>query len=87
MQKILGACIVATVGLAQAPARALDLSNYFDDSNFTFGGYGTLGTVRSSTDAAQFVRGTESRGASESLAENVDSNLGVQACLTLDFIF
>lgn len=78
MKKLLGACVAATVALIQVPAHAQDLNGLLNNIDFTFGGYGTIGTVRSSTDDAQFVRGTEFRGATQSIAENVDSNLGVQ---------
>ena len=79
MNKFLGACVAAALALSQAPARAQDLNGLLNNVDFTFGGYGTVGTVRSSTDDAQFVRGTESKGATQAIAEDVDSNLGVQA--------
>lgn len=80
MKKLLGACVAATVAvLFEGTAQAQDLNGLFNDVDFTFGGYGTAGTVHSSTDAAQFVNGTEAKGAGNGFAENVDSNLGVQA--------
>src|ERR1700722_5490054 len=78
MKKLLGACVAATVALIHIPAYAQDLNGVFNNVDFTFGGYGTVGTVRSSSDDAQFVRGTEARGATQSIAESIDSNLGVQ---------
>jgi hypothetical protein len=65
--------------LAQVPTHAQDAGNLLSNVDFSFTGYGTAGAVRTSTDSAEFIRGSEASGATQSFAENVDSNLGVQA--------
>jgi hypothetical protein len=77
MKKLFGAAVAAA--LLQAPAHAQDLDWVLNGIDFSFGGYGTAGLVRSSTDSAEFISGTEASGAKTSPVENVDSNLGVQA--------
>ncbi|MGH8208372.1 MAG: hypothetical protein ACREU6_02040 [Steroidobacteraceae bacterium] len=79
MKKLIAVTAAVASALIQVPARAQDLDSILNNIDFSFGGYGTIGVVRTNTDAAQFIRGVESSGATESVRENVDSNLGVQA--------
>ncbi len=78
MRKVIavGALVSA---LAQVPTHAADLGSLLTNVDFSLTGYGTAGTVVTSTDSAVFIRGNEASGATKSFAENVDSNLGVQA--------
>lgn len=78
MKKLIVSMVVAGA-LAQTPAHAQTLDGLLNDVDFTFGGYGTIGTVRTNTNDAQLTRGTENTGAGKSFYEGVDSNLGVQA--------
>jgi hypothetical protein len=65
--------------MTQVPAHAQDAGSLLSNIDFSLTGYGTAGTVVTSTDSAEFIRGNEASGATSSPAENVDSNLGVQA--------
>jgi hypothetical protein len=78
MKRLIISVAVAGV-LAQAPAHAQTLDSLLNNVDFTFGGYGTIGTVRTNTNDAQFARGTEVSGAGKSFDERPDSNLAVQA--------
>lgn len=78
MKKFLVSVAVAGA-LAQAPVHAQSLDSVLNDVDFTFGGYGTIGTVRTSTNDAQYTRGIETDGAGKTFDERPDSNLGVQA--------
>jgi len=77
MRKVIAVGVAAA--LLHAPAQAADLGNLFSNVDFSLTGYGTAGTVLTSTDSAVFIRGNEASGATKSFAENVDSNLGIQA--------
>lgn len=80
MKKLVAVSAAVAAALVQLPAaHAQDLDSLMNNIDFSFGGYGTVGVVRTNTDAAQFIRGNEQAGASESVRENVDSNIGVQA--------
>jgi hypothetical protein len=78
MKKLIASAIV-TGALFQVPAQAQTLDSLLSNVDFTFGGYGTIGTVRTNTNAAQFTRGTEDSGAGKTFDERPDSNLGLQA--------
>ncbi|WP_028998289.1 porin [Azohydromonas australica] len=58
------------------------------EASFTFGGYGTLGAVRASTDEVQFRSSPrQHKGADRSVDLGVDSRLGLQATLHVDEAF
>lgn len=77
MNKLIASAVLGA--LVQSAAHAQTLDNLMNGIDVSFGGFGTVSTVRSDTDQAKFVRGIEKNGANRSFAENVDSNLGVQA--------
>jgi hypothetical protein len=78
MKKVFAATALAAA-ILQAPAHAQSLDSLLNGVDFTVGGFGTLGTVKTNTDAAQFVRDGQPSGATKTLSEKVDSNLAVQA--------
>jgi len=78
MRKVIAIGALASV-MAHVPAYAQDANSLLSNVDFSFSGYGTAGTAVTSTDSAVYIRGNESSGATTSFAENVDSNLGVQA--------
>lgn len=77
MNKLIAAAVLGA--LANSAAQAQTLDNLMNGIDVSFGGFGTVGTVRSDSNKAKFVRGLELSGSKKSFAENVDSNLGVQA--------
>lgn len=77
--KTLIAVAAVAAAIVQVPAHAQDLDSLLNNVDFSFGGYGTAGIVRTDTDRAQFVRSIEKSGATQSPRESTDSNLGVQA--------
>ena len=78
MRKVIVVGALASA-LAQVPTYAQDAGSLLSNVDFSFTGYGTAGAARSSTDSAEFIRGSEASGATTSLAYDVDSNLGAQA--------
>jgi hypothetical protein len=76
MKKLIAATL--TGAFMQAPAHAQTLDSLMGNIDFSFGGYGTIGTVRTNTNDAQLTRGTENTGAGKSFYFGTDSNLGVQ---------
>jgi hypothetical protein len=83
MKKVLAATALAAV-VFHAPARAQSLDSLFSGVDFTVGGFGTLGTMKTNTDAAQFVRDGQPTGATKTLSEKVDSNLAVQGTMRVN---
>lgn len=49
------------------------------DSPFDLSGFGTFGLASTNTDAAQFIRYNQARGATSSVTNGTDSNFGLQA--------
>jgi hypothetical protein len=70
--------------LFQLPLHAQSIDTTISGMELTVGGFGTYGVVMTDTDKAQFIRGLQSNGASESPSDKVDSNLGVQATLKIN---
>jgi hypothetical protein len=78
-RKAIFASALLTGTLVQAPVQAQTLDSLLSNIDFTFSGYGTIGTVRTNSNDSQFTRGTQDNGASKSFDERPDSNLGLQA--------
>lgn len=65
------ALLLSGAARAQAPS---------DDADaLSLSGFATLGLAHSNTDAAQFIRYNQARGATRGYTSNTDSNLGLQA--------
>jgi hypothetical protein len=66
--------------LPLAVVAALSAGVLADDSTFSFSGFGTLSSVRTNTDQAQFRAGTlQPVGADKTGEYGVDAKLGLQA--------
>lgn len=77
---------IRTVAMAMAVALPLSASQALAATqigdHLEFSAFGTLGTVQTDTNDAQFVRDGQSTGATESMDYNVDSYMGAQLTAT-----
>lgn len=67
------------ISAIQGSAQAQSLDTVFSGIDFSVHGFATAGGVVTNTNDAQFIHGAEVSGADKTPAEDVDSNLGVQA--------
>jgi hypothetical protein len=68
--RILAASLALTTGSATAGELSADM--------FSYGGFGTAGVARSSTDRAEYVTGNQTAGATTDFDYKTDSKLGLQ---------